>query len=166
MQDFWLSFIPQLLATLVGAGIGVLGVFVAFGLQRRASATDGVDRAVETLLLSLNELVRGIDEWERESNVVMWSNNDRPRIHHPHPGGVSVAIELLKLKSPARERMGAELISQAWDTIASTRGTRQKSACGIFAGAVLKWHEGKTQAEYSETLRVAQRIAEPKMTSA
>lgn len=166
MLEFWSSFIPQLLATLVGAGVGVLGVFVAFSLQRRASSVDGLDRAVESLLLSLSEMVRAIHEYEREMNVTMWSRGDRPHIHYPHPGGVSIAVELLKLKCPARDSIVAERISETWDTVAQAKGAAQKDSCGVFAGAVAKWHGGKPQADVFRSLRNAQRIADPDMAVA
>ena len=56
---------PQLLATLVGGGIGLAGVLRVFRPQRRASARDRFDQAVEQLLL------RPIDELAGARDLIL-----------------------------------------------------------------------------------------------
>ena len=99
-EGFLAAFIPQLLATLVAGGLGVLAVWFAFKLQQGAAARDALDRAAESLLQRIGDYVDRLDAYRRETRTVTWAAGDFPKRQMPHPAGVSIAIISCGSSSP------------------------------------------------------------------
>lgn len=91
------SFIPQLLATLVGAGVGIYGVRLAFRWQRTATEHDAVDRAVEQLLQRISERVEAVDAYNKEFRMTRWGQATKMQRTFPHAAPVSIACEFLRM---------------------------------------------------------------------
>ena len=146
VTDFWTSFVPQLLAALVGAFAGVAGVLIGFRLQRRAARSDSVDDAVERLLIRLSEFAE-------ESKI--YANHHRfffaVPLNSPPPAGparpvgyaVSIAFEILSMRTTGRERREANDISLIWSDILHAPGAADAAtAAGLLAGLVASWRRG------------------------
>ena len=157
MAEFFEAFIPQLLATLVGAGIGVAGIFIAFFLQKRASVADGLDRAVEHLLLCLADYAAALNAFAAQVQMTNWAIGSRPTSHPAHPGQVSVALSMLKLKAPEQSQNTVGDFSKTWDVIAN--GANKESATGIFADVIVDWRAGVSSDEITARLEKAARMA-------
>lgn len=149
---------PQLLATVVGAAIGIAGVVVAFRLERRASTVDSFEQSVERLLLRIDELAADSDAWQSATDMTNWSRGDRPP-PHPHSGRVSIAIELVKLRAKDDDARKIQQISDAWDEIAQGHGETLSSACGVLATAVVKWRSHAPAEEFEDALHTARTTA-------
>jgi hypothetical protein len=156
--EFWSAFLPQLLATIVGAGIGVIGVVLAFRLERRAATTDGFELSVERLLQRIDELAADTDAWQKTSSMTNWARGDRPP-PHPHVGRVSIAIEMVKLRAAGDDVQSIQQISDAWDVITQSRGEQLAQGCGVLATAVVKWRAQAPAADFHNALRVARAAA-------
>jgi len=152
--EFWSTFIPQLLATVCGAGIGIFGVWVAFRLERRAATADGFDTSVERLLQRIDELAADTDAWQKTSSLTNWARGDRPP-PHPHVGRVSIAIEMVKLRARSTDQAPIQQISDAWDVIAQAHGEQLVHGCGVLATAVVRWRAKAPATEFERALRVA-----------
>jgi hypothetical protein len=157
MAEFLESFVPQLLATLVGAGIGVVGIFIAFSLQRKASVADGLDRAVEHLLVCLADYAAALNAYAAQVQMTNWAIGSRPTSHPAHPGRVSIALSMLKLKAPDLKQETVGDFSKTWDAIAN--GANREAATGIFADVVVEWHAGVSSHEIATRLERVARMA-------
>ena len=153
-MEFWSAFVPQLLATVVGAAIGIVGVVIAFRLERSAAIAEGFEMTIERLLERIDQLAADADAWQKSVNMTNWARGDRPT-PHPHVGRVSIAIEMVKLRATQRDRKPIQQISDAWDAIAQAHGEQLAQACGVLAGAVVKWRSCAPAAEFENALRVA-----------
>lgn len=95
------SVLPQFGATFVGGLFAVVGVLLAFWLERRARARDEFDRAVDQIMYRLDDLAGATDDWQKQANIATLAPGDFPP-SHPHPGRVSVALEIARLKAKKR----------------------------------------------------------------
>lgn len=170
MDPFFEAFFPQLLATVAGAAIGIAGVVWGFDQQRRAGSAEAMDRAVEHLLLRL-------DEWTHASraatrgrltNRVNLSNGLPVSLHpEPHDGSVSIALELLRVKvhdrgwyrARTRDVAVSDALLEAWNRIVSGTFVGKEQSCGLLAGVVTKWRTGATLEEVRQSLEFAVKIS-------
>ncbi|WP_412168319.1 hypothetical protein ACLUS2_013755 [Curtobacterium flaccumfaciens pv. flaccumfaciens] len=157
-MDFWPAFVPQLLATVAGAGIGIAGVVLAFRLERHAASASGLEASVERLLQRVDELASAADAWQKTFNITNWARGDRP-MSHPHVGRVSIAIEMVKLRTTGQDAAAIQQISDAWDVLAEAHGEQLVHACGLLANAIIKWRSGGPAAEFNDALSVARTAA-------
>lgn len=153
-MEFWSEFVPQLLATVVGATIGIVGVIIAFRLERSAAVVEGFEMSIERLLERIDQLASDTDAWQKSFDMTNWARGDRP-IPHPHVGRVSIAIEMVKLRATERDHKSIQQFSRAWDGIAQAHGEQLVQACGVLAGAVVKWRSSAPAADFESALRVA-----------
>lgn len=170
MDPFLAAFFPQLLATVAGAVIGIAGVVWGFDLQRRAGSADAMDRAVENLLLRLDEWTQMANEGRRGRNFNTVNMSNRLPVFlppAPHDGRVSIAIELLRVKvrdrgwyrARARDITVVNALLAAWDQIAPGTFDGKERACGVVAGAVMKWRTGAPIVQVQESLDFAIKIS-------
>ncbi len=158
-DPFLEAFVPQLLATIVGGVIGVFAVWLAFGWQRRASAQDGVDQAVEYLLRRIAEYVSDLDAYKRDIGLVNWSAGQRPQRYVPHAAGVSIAVELLRMRTKGKERKVADEVGKAWSLAAAATLDKRGTACGFLAGAISDWRLGASPSEIADGLETVRQLA-------
>lgn len=159
MNEFLSSFLAQLLATVVGAGVGLAGVVGVFRAERRSAAGDAFEQAVERLLLRVDGLAAAADHWQKIANRSLYREPGDFPPPHPFPGGVSIALELVRLKAPSSEVAMIGRLSEAWDVIAQGTGGELSSACGVFANAIVSWRSGKSLAEIENVLSTARTTA-------
>ena len=157
MNEFWSAFIPQLLATLVGSGAAVVAVYYGFRLQRTASSEDAIDAAVERLLVEIADFVTEVIAYRAEARTAdqEW-NPPKPPGH-----GVSVAIEILKIRTRDENRRMAGHFSAAWSDIVRTPYMKyRQEAAGHLAGAISDWRLGRAEPAVLRNLKLVSRIAE------
>lgn len=170
MTPFSDAFVPQLIATVAGAAIGIAGVLWGFHLQRRGGAADGVDRAIEHLMLRLAEWTQIAQESRRASNLNKINMLNRAPVFSPpgpHDGSVSIAIELLRVKlhdrglyvGRARDSKVVKALSTAWDQVVSGTLDGKVKACGVIAGALMTWRTGGPIEEVERSLEHAVKLA-------
>ena len=154
------SFIPQLLATLVGGAIGVFGVWWAFRLQRKAAARDGVEHAAENLLLRLAEYVGAVDAYMKEFGMTQWNvRGAKMQRTYPHAAPVSIAVELLRMRTVGEERALADAFGAAWDVVAHAHAESAASAASHIATAVSLWRLGSSVSEIENSLNFARKLS-------
>ncbi|MGI9821949.1 hypothetical protein [Agromyces sp. Marseille-Q5079] len=159
-QDpFLVAFLPQLFATLAGALIGVLAAWLAFTWQRRASNEDSVDRAVEDLLRRIGEYVADIDAYQKHIALVNWGAGQRPQRTAPHPASVTIAVELLRMKTKGKHRKVADEISKTWKAASSAELEKRTDSCGYLAAAITDWRLGASPAETADGMATARQLA-------
>ena len=146
MEDFWASFVPQFLASLAGAVVGLVGVIIAFRLERGASRADSVDAAVERVLVELSTFVSKMATWR--------DAGDRP-VASPraYPFAVSIALEILVMRTRKDSRKIAQEFARLWGDIAPAANLEaQETASGLLASAITAWRAGLGDAEVEERL--------------
>lgn len=154
------SFIPQLLATLVGGTIGVFGVWWAFRLQRKAAARDGVEHAAENLLLRIAEYVGAIDAYMKEFGMMQWHvYGAKMQRTYPHAAPVSIAVELLRMRTNGEERAMADELGTTWSYVAHAPAKSAASAAGHMATAVSRWRLGEPRSEVNDSLETARQLS-------
>jgi hypothetical protein len=161
----------------VGALVGVIGTAtVAYQTQKfqvrqaaasaaarvEEAAAAALERAIENLIQSLVDVTAAAGEWRRLLNL--WSGNPTsyPK-GQPQFGGVSMALELVKLRTASTEREATDRLSTAWDRIvigAIGDAGVQPNAYGLFARAVVAWRAGEGLPAIDNALRQAVTIAE------
>jgi hypothetical protein len=157
---FFDSFIPQLLATLVGGAIGVFGVWWAFRLQRKAATRDGVEHAVENLLLRLAEYVGLVDAYTKEFDMMQWHvYGAKMQRTYPHAAPVSIAVELLRMRTVGQERAVADAFAATWNIVAHAPAQTAASAAGHMATAVSLWRLEAPEAEINNSLSFAAKLS-------
>jgi len=147
MLDFFNAFVPQLLATLVGAFAGVWGVRFGFQLQRKAAQADSVDNAVEGVLNRLTgfaeEATTFIDY--HQTYRVRMANSAVPPSPPRKPVGfsVSIAFEILSIRTHGNEREEVKFMTDIWaDILHSPNHPEASNAAGTLAGLVSNWRKG------------------------
>lgn len=158
-MTFFDAFIPQLLATIVGGAIGVFAVWLAFRWQRNAAARDGVDRAVENLLQRIADHIAAVDAYNAEFNMTVWTAGSKLQRTYPHAASVSIACELLRMRTMGKERKVADDIGEAWNYVAHASSDTIGTAGGVLASAISKWRLGASRAEVSESLETARQLS-------
>lgn len=158
MDVFVDSVVPQFGATLLGGIFAVAGVVLAFRLERNARARDEFDRAVDEIMYRLDDLASATDDWQKRANIATYAPGDFPP-SHPHPGQVSIAIEIALLKArKRRDRAALQVLGDGWNDVAQARGRTQSSACGVLANAIVKWRRGDDLDDVTTTVRFARKL--------
>lgn len=148
-MDFWGSFVAQLLATIVGA---LVGVIAAYYLQRRSTRQDSLDRAVERVLLA-------IGDYSHRSAAASFALQRGQHYEQPDRHAVSIANELLIISASGRDRRMAWKIAAGWDAIMRGQHTENiPAACSLLAGTIRRWREGDPEAQLIEALKTVERI--------
>ncbi|WP_336643795.1 hypothetical protein [Microbacterium sp. MMO-113] len=155
------DFIPQLLATLIGGVIGVFGVWWAFRLQRRAAARDDVDRAVENLLIRISDHVEAVEAYNSEFNMMRWDGTDKLGRTFPHAAPVSIAVELLRIRTSDEDREIADLLGATWSHVAHSTRVNRASAAGHMATAITRWRLGEPRDAVADSLETARQLSLP-----
>jgi len=150
--EFWKTFVPQLLAGLVAAAVGVLGVLIGFALQRRSARSDSLDDAVERLLICLSEYADEMDLFVREyAGLFMRQSITEARPPGPRkPAGysVSIAIEVVIVRARGQDRRMAMRIAEAWAEVRkSASSKRSTDAAGTLAVVITDWRTGNLRNE-------------------
>jgi len=153
--NFWRTFVPQLLAALVGAGVGVFGVLLGFRLQRSASREDAVDAAIERLLVELSQFAEVTATYADRMRFAFFPGKDAtPVPTKPLGFAVGIAFEIVAIRTRGRERIMAKKISAGWDNImGGTRSPEAATATGLLAGLISEWRtQGITVADVDRRL--------------
>ncbi|OWP20310.1 hypothetical protein CBF90_02080 [Microbacterium sp. AISO3] len=158
-MSFLDSFVPQLLATLVGGAIGVFGVWLAFRLQRRAAARDDVDRAVETLLNRIADHVEAVQAYNAEFNMMRWGRDQKLARTFPHAAPVSIAVEVLRMRTSGGEREVADRLAATWRHVANSPASSRGSAAGHMATAITQWRLGEARTTLLGSLDTARQLS-------
>lgn len=153
------SFIPQLLATLVGGAIGVFGVWWAFRLQRRAAARDGVEQAAENLLLRIADYVGAVDAYMKEFGMMQWHAGEKLHRTYPHAAPVTIAVEVLRMRTEGEERAIADGFGATWKSVARAPGDSAASAASHMASAISLWRLEAPRSEVDATLETARQLS-------
>jgi len=143
VDTFWTTFLPQLVATVVGGLIGAAAAITAvergFRLQRAAERDDRAHAAAAALMV---ELARYADAKEQ---TLAWGSFGAHRGDPPPPkpsrNAVSIAVETLVMSTQGEDREIARLVSNAWSSIRSAKGD-VIGGVGVLAGAVAAWRTG------------------------
>lgn len=143
MDEFW----EQFLGAFTGGLLAIIGVLVAFYLERRARTRESFDQAVEQVMYRLNELAGAADAWHIQMRTSSWAPGDFPP-PHPHSGTVSIAIEIARLKAKKQSDQAVlHAISAAWTDIALHCGRTLSVACLLTSSAVVNWRGGDDLSE-------------------
>lgn len=159
VEEFLVAFIPQLLATIAGGGIGVFGVWLAFRWQQGASARDATDRAVENLLVRIADYVADLEAYRGDFEMVNWGAGGRPQRQMPHAAVVSIAVELVRMRTKGSELAIADEIGRAWSLIAGAGLDKRGTACAFLAEAITMWRSGATPEAVADRLETARQLS-------
>lgn len=155
MDEFW----EQFLGAFTGGLLAIIGVLVAFYLERRARTRESFEQAVEQVMYRLSDLASEADAWHKQMRTSSWLPGDFPP-PHPHSGAVSIAIEIARLKAKKRrERAVLDAISAAWTDIALHTGRTLSVACLLTSSAVVQWRGGDDLSEVRSHLDYARTLA-------
>jgi hypothetical protein len=158
MDEFWAAFVPQLLASLAAAIVGIVGVLVGFWLQRRAARRDAVDTAAANVVGAL-----GTYAAEIEGAIFAWSARALPgvtelpkRVQHEAP---TIALDLLLIASQREEREVARMLVRSFKKIRAGGGDTI-GGYRWMGRAVTRWRaERLSLAAVREELEAAEAIA-------
>jgi hypothetical protein len=149
MNTFAAALGPQLLAGLVSLVAGLVGVLIAFRLERAARRRDAVDDATERVLLRVSEYASSMQLYADEYRGTFIS---RP-INEPRPPGprrpsgfeAQTAIEILAMRTRRGQRSVVEQFADAWSSVRKSDSADDAvAAAGFFTGALSGWRTGKS----------------------
>lgn len=147
----------------MGGAIGVFGVWWAFRLQRRAAARDDVDRAVETLLNRISDHVEAAQAYTAEFNITRLGREKLVRTF-PHAAPVSIAVDVLRMRTSGDEREVADQLADTWKHVARSSASARGIAAGHMATAITQWRLRERRATILDTLDLARQLSLPEGT--
>lgn len=160
-MDFWATFLPQLLASLAGAAVGVFGVLLGFGLQHRREYAQRLDEAAARVVASSATYAGELEQFTAGAAAALIAKGSGAV--HPVANDVSVAVELLRVAAQNRaDRELADAIAAAWSSIATCKHASLRiSLIGRLGGAVIAWRADNSRRAALDALERIQRDADP-----
>lgn len=121
-----------------------VAVFVAFALERRAARATARDDAIERLLARLSEYASETLDFNSRVSYAMvaFKTGGSPTPPGGSPTGyaVSIAFQILLIRTPRGRRKAVESMLDAWGDIRNSENWKQCSAAaGVLAAIVADW---------------------------
>jgi hypothetical protein len=143
----WKAFIPQLLAALVAAGIGIVGVVWAFRAQRRASYVDSVDNAAVRVVEEVTERAVAIRQYQHDiaafeflaSSALIGGGPNPMPVKIPSDFTLDTAIDIALMRARGDDQKMILDVQHAYRAIREASLERQLEGLGMFGGAISRW---------------------------
>ncbi|MGW9159285.1 hypothetical protein [Microbacterium sp. NPDC055665] len=157
--EFLAAFVPQLLATVVGGLLAVYAARLAFNWEQGAERQNDVERVAESLMQRIGDYVVAAEAYRREFALIDWRQGQKPQRTMPHPAGVSIEVEMLRVRTSGDDAEIADEIGRTWDAVAHAPLDNVATACGVLAGAIASWRRGVPRARVMDSLETARQLS-------
>ena len=162
VDPFWVAFVPQLLASLAGAAVGVIGVLIGFALQNGTARRDAADAAAENVLQRISDFVEATDRWSAFGTRAVITKFGDPPAGPPRPTtyAVTIALEILAMRTRGQEHKDAVAFRRAWTSVMKGEtASARMNASGYLAGAISSWRVGGSAEDLVTDLATVVRVA-------
>jgi hypothetical protein len=148
----WSTFIPTTIGTLVGAGIGVWGVFLGYRLQRGKEYVAGVDDAVVQIMQAVAAYATDLHRYQTEisdrERVPQIAARDLSSVRVPNSFPLSVALDIAEVRARKQDQRIIQDALHAYRAIASSDDIeKQLRGIGMLGGALGEWRAGRRSAD-------------------
>lgn len=144
----WSTFVPTLLATLTGAGVGIAGIVLAANLQNKAEYERRLDMSMSALIGATPARIAELDlfavERERYSDY-MDQGGDPDTVPNPEPAPYEMAVllESARLLSRAEDQRVLAALADAFHALPGLPAKAQRARLSHLPEMIRKWRSGE-----------------------
>ena len=156
----WSGFVPTLLATLGGAGIGVFGVYLAFRWESRRHRDTALTEALATVMREFAA---------RNEALYAWMAQEAASTPTPPPPDLLLvaALEIAEMLATGKDFDFMKQVAITYLQIKNSHPARQTAANAIVVGTIGRWRGGWWDADKAQqSLDTAKSLASGSMRAA
>ena len=144
----WSTFIPTTVGGVIAAGIGVVGVFLGFRLQRTQEYVASVDDAIVQIMQASAAYATDIHRFQSEiadrTRVPGLAARELTSVRNPNSFELSVALDIAELRARKQDQSVTQSAAHAYRAITSSESAeKQLRGIGMLSGGLGEWRAGR-----------------------